>query len=46
MADGSLEEINEWAFDRFDEPLIEDGDKVMIVAHLRDRIPDLKDKAK
>ncbi len=46
MADGSLEEINEWAFDRFDEPLIEDGDTVMIAAPLRDRILDLKDKAK
>ena len=46
MADGSLEEINEWAFDRFDEPLIEDGDPVMIAARLRDRILDLKDKAK
>jgi hypothetical protein len=46
MADGSLEEINEWAFDRFDEPLIEDGDPVMIIASLRDRILDLKDKAK
>ena len=46
LADGSLEEINEWAFDRFDEPLIEDGDPVMIAARLRDRILDLKGKTK
>ena len=46
MAEGSLEEINEWAFDRFDEPLIEGGDPVMIAAGLRDRILGLKDKAK
>jgi hypothetical protein len=44
MADGSLEEINEWAFDHFGEPLIEDGDPVMIAASLRDRILDLKDR--
>ena len=25
MPDGSLEAINEWAFERFDEPLLEDG---------------------
>ena len=26
LADGAIEHINDWAFDRFDEPLIEDGD--------------------
>ena len=45
-ADGSLEEINEWAFDRFGEPLIEGGDPVMIAARLRDRILGLKNEAK
>ena len=45
MADGALEEINEWAFDSFDEPLIADGDPVTITASLRDRLFDLKGKA-
>ena len=28
LADGAIDHINEWAFDRFDEPVIEDGDVV------------------
>jgi hypothetical protein len=34
MPDGALEAINEWAFDRFDEPLIEDGDTLIVNASL------------
>ena len=30
MPNGALEVINEWAFDKFDEPLIEDGDRVEV----------------
>lgn len=30
MPDGALETINEWAFDRFDEVLIEEGDSISI----------------
>jgi TerB-C domain len=30
MPDGSLETINEWAFERFDEPLLEDGDTLTV----------------
>lgn len=30
MPDGALETINEWAFDKYDEALIEDGDSVSI----------------
>jgi hypothetical protein len=34
MPNGALEAINEWAFDRFDEPLIEDGDTLVVNASL------------
>jgi hypothetical protein len=30
MPDGCLEVINEWAFDKFDGPLIEDGDTLIV----------------
>jgi len=30
MPDGCLEAINEWAFDHFDEPLIEDGEMMSV----------------
>ena len=30
MADGALEVINEWAFEHFDEPLLDDGDRIAI----------------
>jgi hypothetical protein len=30
MPDGALEAINEWAYDTFDEELIEDGDPLII----------------
>lgn len=35
LPEGALETINEWAFDRFDEPLLEGGDMVVAAAHLR-----------
>lgn len=34
MPDGALEAINEWAFDLFDEPLVEDGDPIVVNAAL------------
>ena len=43
--DGALEAINEWAFDRFDEPLIEDGDLLLINAGLLDRSSGVADAA-
>ena len=46
LAGGALEHVNDWAFEHFDEPLIEDGDKVMIVSHLRYRVAEMKDAAK
>jgi uncharacterized tellurite resistance protein B-like protein len=30
LPDGALERINEWAFDRFEEPVIEDGDPLVV----------------
>jgi len=35
LPDGAIEHINDWSFDRFDEPLIEDGDEVALHPHLR-----------
>ncbi len=37
FADGALETINEWAFETFDEPLLEGDDIIVAVDHLRDR---------
>ncbi|WP_372023099.1 TerB N-terminal domain-containing protein (plasmid) [Tistrella mobilis] len=30
MPDGTIETLNEWAFDRFDAPIVEDGDPLVI----------------
>jgi hypothetical protein len=32
--DGALEAINDWAFSQFDEPLIEEGEPLMMQVHL------------
>ncbi len=45
LPEGAIERINDWSFDRFDEPLIEDGDEVVVAPHLRGRIAEMKDKA-
>jgi hypothetical protein len=34
MADGAIETINEWAFDRYEAPLLEDGDQLTVDAAL------------
>lgn len=39
MPDGAIETINEWGFDRFDEPVIEDGEMLVVPAHL---LPELR----
>ena len=44
LPDGAIERINDWSFDRFDEPLIEDGDEIIVAPHLRGRISALKEK--
>ena len=45
LPDGAIETINEWAFDHFEEPLLEDGDRVVLVAHLRDSVAQLRETA-
>jgi tellurite resistance protein len=45
LPDGAIERINDWSFDRFDEPLIEDGDEVVVAPHLRGKIAEMKDQA-
>jgi len=41
LPDGAIETINEWAFERFDEPVLEDGDIVVVVEHL---LPELQSR--
>jgi hypothetical protein len=44
MPDGALETINEWAFEHFDEPLLEDdGEMIVLVAHLRERLARMRE---
>jgi len=38
MPEGALEAINEWAFERFDEPLLEDGETLTVNVALRVRM--------
>jgi hypothetical protein len=38
LADGALEAINDWSFDKFDEPLLEDGEMIVVADHLRPRL--------
>ncbi|TPI60613.1 hypothetical protein FJ420_06840 [Mesorhizobium sp. B3-1-3] len=38
LPDGAMETINEWGFDRFDEPIVEGDERVSLVAHLRDKL--------
>jgi tellurite resistance protein len=35
LPDGAIETINNWGFERFDEPLIEDDDAILVVEHIR-----------
>jgi tellurite resistance protein len=45
LPDGAIERINDWSFDHFEEPLIEDGDEVVVTPHLRGRIAEMKEQA-
>jgi TerB N-terminal domain/TerB-C domain len=38
---GAIEKINEWSFDQFDEPLLEEGKDIVLCANLRDRLAEL-----
>lgn len=42
LADGAIEHINDWAYDHFEGPLIEDGDTVTLVSHLHDRAAEMR----
>lgn len=43
LSDGALERINDWSFDRFDEPLLEDGEDIVMAPHLRERLAELRE---
>lgn len=43
LADGAIERINDWSFDRFEEPLLEDADEIVMVPHLRERLAELRE---
>jgi len=38
LPDGAIERINDWGFDRFDEALIEEDERVTIPDHLREAL--------
>jgi hypothetical protein len=38
MPEGALETINDWSFDQFDEPAVEDEDMILVAAHLLEPI--------
>lgn len=42
LPDGAIETLNDWAFDRFDESLIETDVEIMIVPHLRANLREAK----
>jgi len=39
---GAIEKINDWSFDCFEEPLLEDGDHIVLSAKLRGRLAELR----
>ena len=41
LPDGAIETINEWGFDTFDEPALEDGELVYIGEHLLPRLHEM-----
>lgn len=38
---GAFETINEWAFEQFDEPILEGEEAVVMAGHLRDRVANM-----
>ncbi|RST83071.1 hypothetical protein EJC49_23025 [Aquibium carbonis] len=42
LPDGAIERINDWGFDRFDEALIEEDDRVTIPDHLREALREVE----
>lgn len=45
LPDGAIETINEWGFETFDEPVIEDDDDVALAGHLRSQLEQLEKAA-
>lgn len=45
LPDGAIETINEWGFETFDEPVIEDDDDVAVAGHLRSQLEQLEKAA-
>ena len=45
LPDGALEAVNEWAFDHFDEPLVEEGDPMIVNTALLAAAADVSDAA-
>lgn len=43
LPEGALERINDWSFDRFDEPLLEEGDGIVMAPQLRPRLAELRE---
>jgi tellurite resistance protein len=44
LPDGAIERINDWSFDQFDEPLLEEDDGILIVPHLRQRLAEMREE--
>lgn len=42
LPDGAIERINDWGFDRFDEALIEEDERVTIPDHLREALREVE----
>ena len=42
FVDAALDHINEWAFDRLDEAVVEDGDEVRVAPQLADRVMSMR----
>ena len=38
LPDGAMEVINEWAFEKFDEPILEDGEPIEVYSDLLDGV--------
>jgi tellurite resistance protein len=43
LPDGAIERINDWSFDQFEEPLLEEGDEILIAPHLRQRLAEMRE---
>lgn len=45
MPDGAVETINEWAFDTFDEPLLDGEDTIVVAEHLVAKLKEMEVRA-